>query len=257
MTSSSLDLQQAADRLGVHYQTAYKWVRSGRLPATLVAGRYTLDPADVEAFDARRNQPSPPPARRPRSGFDELGDRVHELLVQGAEADVRKLIGTLVEQGIGMTALLDDVISPALRRIGAAWHDGEQPVWIEHRATGIVERLIGEHHPNPRGRRRGTAVVAAVSDERHALPTSMAAVALREDNWRVHHLGADMPPADIAGLCVELPADLLVLSVANPDAHPLAERVAADLEGRVPTLVGHPNATLQDLVARARETRSR
>jgi excisionase family DNA binding protein len=28
-----VDLQTAAARLGVHYQTAYRWVRDGSLPA--------------------------------------------------------------------------------------------------------------------------------------------------------------------------------------------------------------------------------
>ena len=36
-------LPEAADLLGVHYQTAYGWVRSGKLPARLVAGGYDSD----------------------------------------------------------------------------------------------------------------------------------------------------------------------------------------------------------------------
>ena len=31
MTESRLTLQEAADRLGVHYMTAYRYVRTGRL----------------------------------------------------------------------------------------------------------------------------------------------------------------------------------------------------------------------------------
>jgi hypothetical protein len=31
--------------------------------------------------------------------------------------------------------------------------------------------------------------VSAVSGDRHSLPTTMAAVALRVANWQVHHLG--------------------------------------------------------------------
>lgn len=256
MNARTLDLQQAADHLGVHYQTAYRWVRSGRLPAVLVDGRYELEPAEVAAFDAQRKRPSQPRPRRPRQGFGQMSERAHTFLVDGAEAEMRRLAQTLVEQGVSVTTVVDDVLAPALRRIGEDWHAGGLPIWTEHRATAIVERLLGEHHPSPRGRRRGTAVVAAVSGDLHALPTSMAATALREDNWRVHHLGADVPSADLVDFCTRAEADLLVLSVANQSLRSEAEAVAADLKGRVPTLVGAAGSTLKDLVRQAREVRS-
>ena len=42
-----IDLQEAARRLGVHYQTAYRWVREGRLTAVRVRGRYELAVEDA------------------------------------------------------------------------------------------------------------------------------------------------------------------------------------------------------------------
>lgn len=47
-------LQEAADILGVHYQTAYGWVRGGKLPARLVAGGYDVAEPDVQAFLVQR-----------------------------------------------------------------------------------------------------------------------------------------------------------------------------------------------------------
>jgi excisionase family DNA binding protein len=49
-----VNLKQAAGRLGVHYQTAYKWVRSGTLSAVRVGGRYEVSEAAIEQFTARR-----------------------------------------------------------------------------------------------------------------------------------------------------------------------------------------------------------
>ncbi len=46
-TDRQLDLQAAADELGVHYQTAYRWVRNGRLEAELVGGRYLVSRDDI------------------------------------------------------------------------------------------------------------------------------------------------------------------------------------------------------------------
>ena len=38
MPKQPLTLLQVADKLGVHYMTVYRYVRTGRLPATRVGG---------------------------------------------------------------------------------------------------------------------------------------------------------------------------------------------------------------------------
>lgn len=58
-----MNLKQAAARLGVHYQTAYKWVRSGELSALRIGGRYEVSDAAITRFLANHraelDQPSP------------------------------------------------------------------------------------------------------------------------------------------------------------------------------------------------------
>src|SRR5258706_5296424 len=49
-----MDLRGAADTLGVHYQTAYGWVRQGLLPARKIGRGYQIRDEDVAAFAARR-----------------------------------------------------------------------------------------------------------------------------------------------------------------------------------------------------------
>ena len=104
-----------------------------------------------------------------------------------------------------------------------------------------------------RGRRRGTAVVVALAGDRHSLPTAMAAAALRDDNWHVHHLGADVPGADLMRFIDDQAVDLVVLTVTTPDFRPAVEGVVAQLEGagrRV--LVGTTGARLDELQRSAR-----
>ena len=91
-----------------------------------------------------------------------------------------------------------------------------------------MQQILGEHHPTPRGRRRGTALVA-VSGDRHSLATAMAAAALREDNWHVHHLGADMPPDELASFCRTHDVDVAVITVTNPEVAPVAAALAERL----------------------------
>ena len=253
MSVDTVSLAEAASRLGVHYQTAYGWVRSGELPAVLVGGRYQVAADDVDGLGRRRARPTSPPVRRPRQGFERLAAHMFELLVDGDEREVRRTVGRLVGTGVPLATIVQEVFVPALRRIGEEWHENGLSVAAEHRASAIVERVLGDQVPAPSGRRRGTAVVAAMAGDRHALPTTMAAVALREDRWHVHHLGADLPGGDLIGFCVDHDVDLAVLTVTAGHADATARRTADILEDRgVRVLVGHPGARLDELQELAR-----
>ena len=251
-TTEALDLQAAADELGVHYQTAYRWVRSGRLDARMVGGRYVVGRDDLVAFDEARRTPTAP--RPPSSSrVDRSADRVHDALVAGDEKSVGTIVRKLIDEGSSMIDLIGSVFVPALRRIGQAWHDGDLPVWTEHRASAITERILGEFMPNPRGRRRGTALVASLSGDRHSLPTTMAAVALREDNWHVHHLGADMPADDLVDFCAEHDLTVAAITVTMPETAELATATAERLRAAgTPTIVGQPGLSLDHLIEHAR-----
>ncbi len=212
-----VDLREAATELGVHYQTAYRWVRTGRLPAQFIDGRYVIDRSDIVEFATRRSTPRIPTSPTPKR-IERASDRVHDALVSGDEALVRQISLGLVDEG-----------------------------------TTIVERLFGELAPNPRGRRRGTVMVAAVAGDFHSLPTSMASVVLRADNGAVEHLGANMPADEILRFCDEHEIDVAVLSSTNPETMELAVETADRLRrSGTPTVLGKPGRTLTDLLALTR-----
>lgn len=248
-----LDLQAAADEIGVHYQTAYRWVRNGRLPAALVASRYRISADDLAEFidnKKRATTPSAPGVKR----LGTVAKKMHTALVEGDEVTARNLARATVDEGTSVVDLIERIIAPSLRQIGQAWHDGQLSIWVEHRASAVIERILGDVAPNPRGRRRGTAVVAAVAGDRHSLATTMAAVALRENNWHVHHLGADMPPDEIIDFIGHHDVDVAVLTVVNPDCVELARVTATRLEAAgKPTIVGGPGRSLSDLIQLARD----
>ena len=249
----TVDLQEAARELGVHYQTVYRWVRTGQLPARLVKGRYVVDREALVRAEEAREAPSEPRQPSP-SRVDRQARRMLTALRAGDEVEAVGIARTLSKEGTAITDLIQHVFVPALYQIGQEWHDGALSISVEHRASAIVERLLGELAPNPRGRRRGSAVVVAVEGDRHSLPTAMAAVALREDQWRVHHLGADLPADEIIQFCAEHDVDIAVLTVTTPNVQPLVDRTAAALRADgVPTVVGGPGRTLDDLRVEARD----
>lgn len=243
-----IDLQSAALELGVHYQTAYRWVRNGRLQAELIDGRYLVTRDDVAAAANERSvpqRPAPPGDARVKR----QADTILQTLLDGDETGARAASQKLASDGLDVIDLIEQVIAPALREIGRAWHAGEIDIWVEHRASAIVERILGDIVPNPRGRRRGVAVIAAVEGDRHGLPTTMATVALRSANWTVHQLGADTPADTLCSFLGSNQVDLVVLSSTNSQVADVLERTAAAVrELGLPVLTGEPGATLRDLV---------
>ena len=251
--ADALGLDEVAGEVGVHYQTVYRWVRSGKLSADVVHGRYRVMRDDLVAFiDARRapQRPSPPGAPRLRRAAETM----HTALSTGDEAGARALACALVAEHTSIADLVQEVLVPPLRRIGQDWHDGTVSIWVEHRASAITERILGEIAPRPRGRRRGRVMVAAVSGDRHSLPTTMAAVALRDNNWWVDHLGADVPPDELVRFCDEHEIDVAVVTVVNSECVDLAEATAARIRrSGTRAVVGGPGRTLDELLDMVRD----
>jgi len=49
-SATAVTLNDAAEQLGVHYMTAYRYVRTGRLEATKRKGQWWVEPAELEAI---------------------------------------------------------------------------------------------------------------------------------------------------------------------------------------------------------------
>src|SRR5205823_10780179 len=100
---------------------------------------------------------------------------------------------------------------------------------------------------------RGTCVVATVPGEGHGLPAVMAAVCLRADRWRVHHLGAEVPLDDLVDLAARTHADVVVLSSTRPVGdRGIAGAATSVRRAGHRVLTGHAGARLRDLLAAAR-----
>ncbi len=244
-----LTLGEAAAELGVHYQTAYRWVRQGALRAVKVSGVYEVDRSAVSDLAARRAAPSPPPVTRRVRSWDPFVERLWVALRAGEETRVRDLFDDLLSGGVGLADLCDHVLAPALTLVGDAWHRGEVSIALEHRASAICERMLGRWSPTPPGRPRGVAVVCSPPGDEHALPGEMATAVLRERRWKVHHLGVGVPSPAVRELVDAESAELVVLSCTWPAAFPEADALAAQLEApRRSILLGRPGLTTARLV---------
>jgi excisionase family DNA binding protein len=252
-----MQLREAADALGVHYQTAYGWVRQGVLPARKVGRGYDVQDSDVRSLAAQREQGREPRRHVQVGDWAAQADHLYREIVLGAETRARRWLDGLAG-GVTLLDLCERVLAPALRRVGDDWAAGRLSIAQEHRASSICERLLAAHARQPPGRPRGTVVVTTPPGERHGLPALMAAACLREDRWLVHHLATDLPVAEVTQLALDVRASLILFSTATPDAGRLAADAVRDITTAHPELaviVGRPGDSLDQLPQLARNPR--
>ena len=200
MSEPSIPLIDVAEDLGVHYMTAYRYVRTGALHAMQVDGRWYVEPGELQRFRERASgragrRPGGATAQRDPERIARLIDR----LVGGDEAGAWTIVDQLVATGWERTGIVTQLLSPAMQEIGDRWAAGTVSIAEEHVASGLMHRLLarlGAVH-RTRGRTTGTVLLAAVSGERHALPLSLVADVLRDQGLRVVDLGADTPADEV------------------------------------------------------------
>ena len=181
-------LQEAADRLGVHYMTMYRYVRLGLISATKSGGSWRVLDTDLEAF-------SRPQAGRPEPGATPWLDRLGARMLAGDTAGSWAVIEAAMASGATPEHVYSHIIAPAMADIGERWAAGEIGVEDEHLASAVAGRLIGKLGPRfaRRGRSRGVVVATTPPGERHGFGVAMVSDVIRGRGFEVLELGPDLP----------------------------------------------------------------
>jgi excisionase family DNA binding protein len=242
--AGDLTLQEAADRLGVHYMTAYRYVRTGRLPARRVASGWRVAASDVAAVAAsgEAGAHERASASRGRRGGGAPVERLVTSLVRGDDNGVWAIVQSALD-GVDPEGLYLTLLAPAMSQVGEHWRRGDITVAQEHLAAATLSRSVGRLGPlfNRRGRTRGTVVLGAPAGDHHALPPVLFGDLLRGRRIAVAQLGADTPSASFVETASS--ADRLIgvgisATISGNDAA-IGETVAALHEAGIdPVVVG-------------------
>jgi excisionase family DNA binding protein len=193
MANSDISLHDVAEMLDVHYMTVYRYVRQGQLPATKVGRSWYVKPSDLELFrDAKVHTSEVSEGGKKIAPWAE---RLEAQLIQGDQRGAAEIMEAVLRSGHDLYFLYLQVLSPAMSAIGARWAAGNLEIFVEHRASNIAMRLIGQFGPRfaRRGVSKGTVVLGSPADEMHTLSTSMVADLIRFEGWNVSDVGANMP----------------------------------------------------------------
>ena len=181
-------LQEAADHLGVHYMTMYRYVRHGLIPASKVGGSWRVTGADLDAF-------AKPQAGRPVAGETRWVERLASRMLAGDATGSWSIIEASMASGATPEHVYSEIIAPAMSTIGDRWANGELGVEDEHLASAVAGRLIGKLGPRfaRRGRSKGVVVATTPPGERHGFGVAMISDIIRGRGFEVLELGPDLP----------------------------------------------------------------
>lgn len=237
-----LTLHEAAEKLGVHYMTAYRYVRLGQLTAHKEGGTWRVAQSDLELFQQGNGSESSITVSRKNVPWS---DRLENRLLDGDSSGAWKVVEASLTAGTSPLGVYVDIVGPALHSIGRRWEEGELTVADEHQASVLVAGILGRLGPrfSRRGRRRGTVVVAGPAGERHSLNLTMASDALRAGGYTAVDLGSDLPAEDFAtALARRLPLSAACIGVLNQDAldncAALVKAARRVLPNQVPVILG-------------------
>jgi excisionase family DNA binding protein len=218
---TTISLAEAAERLGVHYMTAYRYVRTGRLEAVKQGAEWQVETNEVDRMRAQ-SAADRTPTRTRNTRAHEYPRRLVERLIAGDEAGSWSVIEGALTAGMTPDEVYLDLLRPALHTIGERWAQGSVTVAQEHQASAIVLRLIGRLGPRfvRRGRKRGTVLLGAPPGDVHGLPSALLTDLLRGRGFEVIDLGADVPADSWASATAALARVAAIgLCATTPDNH--------------------------------------
>jgi methanogenic corrinoid protein MtbC1 len=149
-----------------------------------------------------------------------LGRAYTQALLSADEAAAELAIREAMDAGLDTAQIDDEIIAPALWRIGELWERGEISVADEHIATEISIRVLAlqreaQRVAQTRGEHR--VLLAAPAGEQHIVALRMVDNLLRNAGYEVAMLGSDVPGEALIALMHRRPPDVVCLTSTMVD----------------------------------------
>lgn len=217
----ALSMQEASQALNVPAPTIRSWERRYGVPvADRSRGghrRYTGDQLDrlrlMRDLIAQGRRPVDA-ATQVKAGLPTSPGPLVEAFLQGACELAPDSIGHVLEvarANLGLDRTVDEVLLPAMRRVGEWWHAGRIDVAHEHLATHATRAWLATLAPTDQLRPEPPIILGCGPSDHHTLALEAMAALLRSRHWDCRLLGARTPVESLRRAVRETDAAAVVL----------------------------------------------
>ncbi len=139
-----------------------------------------------------------------------------DSLLNGNRAEASEKIRQQLGNGLSIKAIYEEIIKPALYRVGELWEQNQITVAEEHMATSVAEAVMNELYGNIVSRNRipKKVVLACVENEQHQVGIKMVADMFEMKGWDTYFPGASTPVYELIQYIGKIKPDVIALSAS-------------------------------------------
>lgn len=224
MKTDVLSTRQVAQLLGVGEATVKRWADAGEIDCFRTPGGHrkfrlkdVTDFVQARQYEVTGGLPTHPELEL----AGDVPGAVQVLERAALDGDSGACVAQMALlrlKGMALAQIFDEVVAPALHKVGGRWANCQLSIADEHVATNAIVDAIARAQPlaeppgEPVRADRGCAVVASTAGELHDVAARMAACLLRARGFEVLAPLAQTPARDLAELVVRARAQVVCLS---------------------------------------------
>ncbi len=220
----SLTTREVARLCRVSDATVKRWEDAGVLKSERTNGGHRRFRAEEIVRFQREQNPGIKNCYGDQSAVSQINRRrtnkldsdcsLFRALTAGCEEESANTLISEYLRGTPLTEIFDNLICPAMRRIGELWSLGEISITQEHIATRSASSAIHKlRNALPVSKMTGElAICCAVEGDFHELPTQMAQMTFENEGWEVLNFGANTPLYCLAEEVLRYSPEIICLS---------------------------------------------
>lgn len=137
-------------------------------------------------------------------------------LLAGDHRTSSEIVSEMMNKSIALKEIYEEILKPALYKIGELWEENKISVATEHLASAIVESLLNEIYlkQNPSKKSEKTAIVTCLENEYHQIGARMVSDIFELNGWKVFFLGANTPKNDLLNYIRMVKPQIVAISLS-------------------------------------------
>ena len=232
-----LSPKQLGQAIGVSESSLKRWIDDGQIAVTRTTGGHRrIDLTEAIRFVRQRGYTVSDASmlglrasdqEQGRADDAQVAEDLHRMLLEGRDKPFVASVTRLFLDGRSLAELIDGPICAAMSRIGELWHQSDEGIGIEHRATDICIRTLGYLHTLIKAPADDAplAIGGAPPGDTHLIASLAISLVLADQGWRELNLGANTPWTQFVSVAQRERASLVWLSMTAPSRADLTSNV--------------------------------